>query len=379
MLVTRPSTGGIRKHLLSLVRHLTGLHHEVILACPWDDPELISLEREGVRVYPMMICGELNPHRDLQVTMKLRGLIEKLDPDLIHAHSYKAGLLCLAARWLKRRPPVICTFHNPVRRPANKLQDLGKRWTLSALGKRMNHVVVVSQALRSEAGTLLRIPDQKITCIYNGIDLSEFSVPYKAEAVRYTLGIGDYKYVVGTVSRLIPEKGLQYLVEAASIIQAQLSGVCFIVVGDGPHRPFLEKLVQEKRMEKSFLFLGFRSDVPKILSCFDLFVLPSLEEALSIAILEAMAAKVPVISNAIGGIPEVITQETGILIPPARPEILAMNIRQLLLQPQYRQTLGSAGRERVERFFTLKQMAEGHQRMYLKILSSLEKKENQKG
>jgi glycosyltransferase involved in cell wall biosynthesis len=86
-----------------------------------------------------------------------------------------------------------------------------------------------------------------------------------------------------------------------------------------------------------------------------------------------MAAKIPVISNAIGGIPEVVTPETGILIPPARPEILATKIRQLLLQPQRRQALGSAGRERVERFFTLKRMAEGHHRMYLKILSSLEK------
>lgn len=374
MFVTRPSAGGIRKHLLSLVRRLTGLCYEVILVCPRDDSELRSLERQGVRVYPMAIRGELRPHRDLQATLKIKGLIERLNPDLIHAHSYKAGLLCLAAGGLKKHPPLICTFHNPVRREANKLQDLGKRRLLSALGRRATHVITVSQALRSEANTLLGIAEEKTTCIYNGIDLSEFSAPRQAKAICDTLGIGHYRYVVGTVCRLIPEKGLRCLIEAASILQGQLNGVCFAVVGDGPDRPFLEKLVQEKKMEKSFVFLGFRSDVPEILSCFDLFVLPSLEEALSIAILEAMAAKIPVISTAIGGIPEVVTAETGILLPPANPQILAASIRQLLLQPHYRLTLGRAGRERVERFFSLNQMIERHHELYSKILSRLGKR-----
>ena len=374
MFITRPSAGGIRKHLLGLVKRLTSLCYELILVCPRDDTELTSLTGQGIRVYPIAIRGEFHPHRDFQAALEIKSLIERLTPDLIHAHSYKAGLLGLAAGWIKKHPPLICTFHNPVRRHANKLQDLGKRRLLTALGKRATHVITVSQALRSEAHTLLGIAEEKITCIYNGIDLAEFSASPQAKAICDTLGIGDYRYVVGTVCRLIPEKGLRCLIEAASILQGQLHKVCFIVVGDGPDRPFLEKLVREKKMEQSFVFLGFRPDVPDILPCFDLFVLPSIEEALSLAILEAMAAKIPVIATAIGGIPEVVTAETGILIPPDNPQILAASIRQLLLQPHYRQTLGRAGRERVKRFFSLPQMAQRHHELYAKILSSLAKK-----
>lgn len=373
MFITRPSAGGIRKHLLGLATRLTGLSYELILVCPGDDAELTSLAGRGISVYPLAIPGEFHPHRDLQAILEIKGLIERLNPDLIHAHSYKAGLLGLAVGWLKKGPPLICTFHNPVRRQTNKLHDLGKRRLLSALGKRATHIITVSQALRSEANTLLGIAEEKITCIYNGIDLAEFSVPRQAKAIYDTLGIGDYRYVVGTVCRLIPEKGLRCLIEAASILQGQLRGVCFVVVGEGPDRPVLEKLVREKKMEQSFVFLGFRPDVPEILPCFDLFVLPSVEEALSLAILEAMAAKIPVIATTIGGIPEVVTAETGILIPPDNPHILATSIRQLLLRPHYRRTLGRAGRERVERFFSLPQMVQRHHELYAKILSSPEK------
>jgi len=372
LFVTRPSRGGIRKHLLTLINFLTGHDYEVILACPDEDRALRDLQLPKFKVFPMKICGGLDPRRDLRVALEIKDLIGELDPVIVHAHSYKAGFLCLPAAWRLhgsgRRPYFICTFHNPVRRRPGIAKNALSRWALSTTGKIMDYIIVVSQALQNEAGTLLQIPEEKITCIYNGIDLPKFSKAPDSELIRYRLGITRFKFVVGTVARLIPEKGLQYLIEAASLLQKEPGKICFVVVGDGPYRAFLEGFAKAKHVQDIIFFTGFRPDVEEILSCFDLFILPSVEEALSMAILEAMAAGIPVIASAVGGVPEVVTRDVGILVPSANPEKLAESISYLLSHPRLRQKLGENGRERVEKYFSLPEMTGRYHQFYSRLI-----------
>jgi glycosyltransferase involved in cell wall biosynthesis len=164
---------------------------------------------------------------------------------------------------------------------------------------------------------------------------------------------GD-RVVVGTVTHLSEEKGLKYLVEAAAIIPNVQSRYRFVIVGDGDCRSALELRVRELGLQECFLFAGFQPRPNQYLRTFDVFVLPSLSEGLSSAILYAMANALPVIASNIGGIPELVRPgENGLLIPPADPDSLAAAIQQLAAEPQQAFQMGQRGRRRIAEQFTL--------------------------
>jgi glycosyltransferase involved in cell wall biosynthesis len=153
---------------------------------------------------------------------------------------------------------------------------------------------------------------------------------------------------------LSPEKGLSYLIEAASLIPHVKDRVRFDIVGDGSCRMELEELVRKKELEDCIQFLGFRADIQTLMKDFDLFVLPSLSEGLSSAIMEAMASSLPVIASNVGGIPELVQNgDNGLLVRPADPESLARAVMQLAENPETLRQMGIRGRERVEEKFTL--------------------------
>jgi glycosyltransferase involved in cell wall biosynthesis len=160
--------------------------------------------------------------------------------------------------------------------------------------------------------------------------------------------------VVGTVASLSPEKGLSNLVEAAALLPYPGTRVRFIIVGEGECRPDLEALVRARDLADAFEFKGFQAETLKCLYGFDLFVLPSLSEGLSSAILAAMAASLPVIATNVGGIPELVRHgHNGLLVPPGDPNSLAKAIQFLCDNPQEAREMGRRGRLRAEEEFTL--------------------------
>jgi glycosyltransferase involved in cell wall biosynthesis len=160
--------------------------------------------------------------------------------------------------------------------------------------------------------------------------------------------------VVGTVAHLSPEKGLRYLIEAASMIPSVQSRLRFVIVGDGQCRSELETLVQDLDLSDCFHFTGFQDRTVQVTRTFDMFVLPSLSEGLSSAILTAMACSLPVIATSVGGIPELVKHGvTGLLVPPADPRGLAQAIQHLLDDPEGAFQMGLQGRKRAEEHFTL--------------------------
>jgi glycosyltransferase involved in cell wall biosynthesis len=208
-------------------------------------------------------------------------------------------------------------------------------------------IVAISESIRQQMQ--LRVPGSKIRTIYEGIDLSGAPRRNRTE----TRKPGE-PAVVGTVAHLSPEKGTKYLVEAASLIPNVQERFRFVIVGDGVCLNELKEMAQSKGVSDIFDFAGFRSDTFQYMRSFDMFVLPSLSEGLSSAILEAMANSLPVVATNVGGIPELVyDEENGLLVAPANSAALAIAIQRLAQNPEESIRMGLRGRERIEKQFTL--------------------------
>jgi glycosyltransferase involved in cell wall biosynthesis len=170
--------------------------------------------------------------------------------------------------------------------------------------------------------------------------------------------------LVGTIARLEPEKDLFLLLEAFQSVRRVCPSVKLLIVGDGSLKADLEQRAKHRGLEKDVLFFGPRSDIPAVLGLFDVFVLSSFEEGLPLVILEAMAAGKPVVATAVGSIPEIVTSETGVLVPKRDPERLAGALHRLLDDSALRRAMGRAGRALVESRYNLNDTVKGYQSLY---------------
>jgi len=160
------------------------------------------------------------------------------------------------------------------------------------------------------------------------------------------LGIPENSLIAGTVGRLVPVKGPEFLIDAAKYIISKNPDTLFIFTGDGHLKQNLEKKAFEMGIKENIIFLGWRDDVAKIISIYDIFVLPSLNEGMGRVLVEAMAIGKPIVASNIGGIPDLVTHgKNGFLVPPKNPEQLAKYIQILLEDKEKRGKIGLAGRE----------------------------------
>jgi glycosyltransferase involved in cell wall biosynthesis len=200
----------------------------------------------------------------------------------------------------------------------------------------------------------------RLHAVPNGILADRFSVdPAKAAARRAELGIAPEETVVVTVARLVWFKGLDTLIDAAARLGPAWPRLRLVIVGDGPLRAPLEQRVAERGLIGRVIFTGERVDVPEILGAADIFALPSVSEGMPISILEAMAARLPVVATSVGGIPElVVPGETGLLAPARDAGRFAAALETLVAAPELRRACGAAGRERLDRMFSSFAMVE---------------------
>jgi len=221
-----------------------------------------------------------------------------------------------------------------------------------------DHFVAVSEAARVHLFRTRQISPPKITVIYPGVDLVRFDIQETLPMVRYELGLPDHALVIGVVARLVPYKGHADLIAALPRILQTAPTTRLVFIGDGPAASDLRRQVHEVGLAEQVHFLGARRDIPKLLRALDVFVLPSHQEGLGLAIIEAMAAGLPVVATRAGGIPEVVIEgETGLLVEPGNPPELAEAIIHLLTNPDTRRQMGIKSRQRVEAHFTAQRTA----------------------
>jgi glycosyltransferase involved in cell wall biosynthesis len=241
--------------------------------------------------------------------------------------------------------------------------DLG--W-LNRLGLRLaDRIIVVADNLRQALDPAPRHRHKFVT-VYNGVDLAAFDVGPDRDRIRRELGIEPGWLAVGTTGSLTPRKGLEDLLAAAAQVARAHARSRFVIIGDaeGPEgRPYADGLrarATAAGLDGRITFAGWRSDVPRVLHGLDVFVLPSHNEGLPRAVLEAMAASLPVVATRVGGTAELVVDgETGLLVPPRQPEALAEAIGRLIVDPGLASSMGRAGRRRAESAFSVEASVRG--------------------
>lgn len=224
-------------------------------------------------------------------------------------------------------------------------------------------VIAVSSAVRDQ---LLRegVSEARVQVIFNGIDLSACDHTTLDEPLPWPESWNG-RFLVGCVGGLFPAKGHADLLRAMVTVIRSQPNIRLAIVGEGPERASLERLIAELGIEHRVLLCGFRRDVTALLPHVDLYVHPSLHESFGVSILEAMAARKAVIATRTGGIPEIVVhRETGIVIPPKDISALSESILKLVSMPQRVRQMGDRGRRHVEQRFDVRATAEAHQAIY---------------
>ncbi|MGQ9630363.1 MAG: glycosyltransferase family 4 protein [bacterium] len=351
-------SGGAADVLL-LARSLSSRGHETYIFClPWSELYRRAREYREVRTVGIGARIDIDPVAfGMLYRWFEREAIEIVD--IVSPRFYWIGTLAGRASGAK----VVLT-----RNVDYKIQN---RWINGLLYRNfVDRIVAVSGAVRRTLMEDVGVSPDKISTIYRGIDPSVHPNPESQVALRRELGITDNS-VVGTTARLVPMKGVKYLVEAAKLVLEEIPNAKFLIVGEGPERGGLEKLARNLGVAESVIFTGFQSDIDGILSIIDLFVLPSLFEALGVSIVEAMKWSLPVVATDVNGVPEVVEDGvTGILVPPRDPRALADGVIFLLRNPDVAREMGKRGRRKMEGQFDVRRLIDETERLYKTLASS---------
>lgn len=372
MHVVGPAAGGIKSHLEDLVGNSRGNGFRHLTACP---PGALadSLEGMGTEVFRVPLEGRFSPARDLAAVRLVASLLKRARPDILHAHSSKAGLVGRVAARMAGVPAVLLTVHGSIfHRQHPRWQEGLLAFSERALAGVTDMIITVSEALGREIAHREKIDPEKIVTVYNGVVPEKFSRGPDREYFGKVTGIPAGCRVVGTVARLAPQKGVAGFIRAAALVAKDSGDTAFLVVGDGPLRAGLEQLARDLGLAGRIFFAGERPDVDSIMPCLDVFVLASLTEGLPLSVLEALAARRPVVATRVGGIPEVIRPGVnGLLVDPGDITGLAGSIRGALGDPEGSRAMGERGRETVLERFTVAGMVSRTEMIYANLVERM--------
>jgi len=343
-LVSAGVIGGAEKIALQLATYQKNAGNDVEI---WflfkGGPIKAEAEKLGIKT---QLCGVRNGW-DISGAINLSRQLSCHHPDIIHVHAFSIGFLVAL---MKRKQSIILEHEHGCIFSSN---GLVKR-LYNIIIRRFVHLadayIAVSEATRRALINTLCINNDAIRTIPNGVDLSLFEQERDPHRKKLELGIPGNSLVVGTVGRLVNEKGMDGFVRAAALIRNQLQDVHFVIAGDGPCRAELTALIADLGLGGAVSLLGMRNDVPELLTAFDLFALTSNRESFGIALVEAMASGVPVLAFGVDGIPEVIDERCGVLLGPGDVEGLAAAALALLRDSGKRSAMAVACRRRAEEF-----------------------------
>jgi glycosyltransferase involved in cell wall biosynthesis len=357
-------TGGVQQQLLSLLKAYNREEFNPIFCCLGPKEE-IGKEIEGIGVD----CIPLNRSRynrfSLKIVIDLHRLMKEKHIHIVRTHRYRSNFYGRLAAFLTGVPVIVASVHDNYRtdkRPARRMINR----MLSII---TDKIVAVAEDIKKDIIRYDKIDPSKIIVIPNGTDLERFNPEGNFADIRKEFSIKESDIVVGFVGRIVPAKGLEYLIDALSYLKEDPNNIKLLIIGEGSILARLHEQAKEKKVYDSIIFTGRRRDIPDILSCIDIFVMPSIAEGLPNSLLEAMAMGKPIVATEVGGIPEVIKNGfNGLLVSPRDHRALAMATKGLIGNGQLAAKMGQAARDLVLDNFSIRAIAQKWQSLYLSIL-----------
>lgn len=358
--------GGMERVIASIANRLDPARYAVHVLCLARGGALADeLVRHGV---PVTILGLDNYHRPGQILLLYRWL-RKHPCHILHTHGYFAGVFARIAGLIARTPRIVSHVHSTYidyRKKHLCMEKILSLWT--------DRVICVSRAVQQWVVEDEGIDIRKTIVIYNGPDLNfaDRSDESVAATQRRTMGIPGHDTVFTIVASLTSNKGHQILLESFRRVLASHPDSTLMIVGDGPLRTELEARARELSVDRKVIFVGLRTDVDALLRISDVCLLPSqFREGLGLALIEAMAAGLPVIGTSIGGIPEAIADgDNGFLVPPARAAMLAGVMMRIAKDRNLGIRMGRRSRQIYEDRFSPSKMIRRIETLYAGLLEN---------
>ncbi|MDO8584972.1 MAG: glycosyltransferase [bacterium] len=386
-LVTKSDTGGAQKYVRDLAASLPQEKFQT---------EIITGGKSGIR----FLSNSFRPYflflNDIAAVIEIFFCLRKHRPDILHLNSSKAGVVGAIAATIYNvgcrvsgvgcRPiKVIFTAHGWVFNPKNRYSWLRQHCYIffhkfAALFQ--DAIINVSAYDRELALRYHIAPAKKLFTIHNGIDVSAINFLNKDSAraallqkvrspesgvrnIGHRSAVIGQEHWIGSIGRLVVEKNYQTLIDAAALVKGQLSIVnCqFFIIGEGYERAMLEKKIADLGLQNNVFLLGALPNAEQYLKAFDVFVMPSIKEGLPYTLLEAMAARIPIIATKTGGMPEILEPtradggaSNGLVVPPRDATMLAEAIKKLLANTSLQQTFGTNAQAYAQKELTLERM-----------------------
>jgi glycosyltransferase involved in cell wall biosynthesis len=371
LLTDRLVRGGAEQMLAGYAPRLLAAGFEVrvaLLAEGADDPLAQRLAGDGIAVDAMPFRRLLDPAAGWRLLQHVR----RLRPDVIHTQQPWANLWGTLAGRLQR-VPALATLHT--------LDEIDRdrraghaRFSDKVLNRGAARIICASDGLRRHYQTLAEPPAAKLVTLHHGIELAAYpTLPARhRDTVRASFGIPAAAPLAISVAVLRPEKGLDLMLAAHQLLLQPWPQLHYLIVGDGEQRAELEAASVQLGLAERVRFAGWRTDVPRLLGCADLFVLPSREDALLPAVLaEAMAGGLPVVASAVGGVSEMIEDGgNGLLVPQGDVEALAIACDRLVASKRLRRAMGARGRQLVAERFAIDVQVERLAGLYDQLIAA---------
>lgn len=363
-----PQVGGAELQMFLLAKFLNRNEFTPILACSnyqsldrWCE----NFQKEGIKVIRLNVKSKHDPKHHFQ----LKKILKEEKIDILHAHIWNPASCRYAFTATSRaKVPIIITEHDPFK--LSFLKNLFKKYSL----KKVSKIVTVSENNKKILAELYPQEKVKIKVIHNGLDTTW----WQSQLLRFTdldrrkikeelFLARENTLIIISIAELHERKGLKYLIEAIPEVASKFPNIKLVIVGEGPERNELKKLIKKLKIENHVILTGRQKEIPKLLKSSDIFVLPSRREAFGFVLLEAMITGLPVIASNTGGIPEIIDdKKNGLLCEPENSSAITETLIDLIEHPEKREKFSTTAKKILHEKFDAKKMAEEYEKIYKK-------------